>query len=97
MLPFYSVQLLSLVFEMARRSTTYMLQLVQMKAFELISLLLERVITFDTVIIIIISILCGRYHLVISQKSSLCACSTLSGKSLFCESPIVSDECMVAC
>lgn len=39
----HSVKLLSLVFEMARNSTSFMLQLVQLKAMELISYLLEKV------------------------------------------------------
>lgn len=47
----HSVRLLSLVFEMTRRSTTYMLQLVQMKAFELISLLLERVCVIKHIVV----------------------------------------------
>ena len=39
-----SVRLLSLVFEMARYSTSFMLQLVQMNATELLTYLLEKVV-----------------------------------------------------
>lgn len=40
----HSVRLLSLVFEMARYSTSFMLQLVQMNATELLTYLLEKVV-----------------------------------------------------
>ena len=43
-MPLSSVKILSLIFELARSSTSFMLQLVQMKAMELISYLLEKVV-----------------------------------------------------
>ena len=47
---FDSVRLLSLVFEMARYSTSFMLQLVQMNATELLTYLLEKVVKFNSAV-----------------------------------------------
>ena len=61
----HSVKLLSLVFEMARYSTSFMLQLVQLNATELLAYLLEKVYTYS-----LVKAVCNNQRIVVFAYST---------------------------